>query len=336
LPADWPSPTPEAEIRTRVRLRTRTLRRRRLLPALAVLAALPLAVVARPEPGGPVRVAAEGEAPPSTEPPVAEKPTDTIASSTTTTTTTAPGTPPAASVVVPGPDGDKPLVQVTPPPVRRFPQSPQYATKHPVLVDAQGDATVQTAPARRDPDPFVDAVHLDVKADAAAVTTELRMLDLTGEPLEAHPHGRPSSLHYRVFLWQSDAYFSFGLELADGKVTTEGTYWTPNTDTDGGWYTAPGTHTYRLVENVTGSVDFHAGIVRITATFEELNRAMAGAHEDMQAADARRDYEPIGLGSVVVPTGETASSYTNVYENYHETNDQVKSDKPDFAYRLGD
>lgn len=283
------------------------------MPAGALLLLVLFAVLARPEPSAHVRVATEGETPPTTEqPPASEDPTDTTTSSSTTTTTTArPGTPapafsdPTRSV----PPVTTPSNETTRQLVGGYPETPEYATGHPLLVDPEGDAKSYTPGTTSESDPTRDITVVDVTGNATAVTMELRILDLTwrGEP------GEHSDRVYRATLKRPDGYFTFYLDakLAQGTFAARGTFWKPTVAVgdDVGAYSAP-----HDVDGVVASMNTKTGIVRMAATYEAMNRALASAFTT---------YEPVRRGSTVVPQGDTELDY-------------VESPDRDFAYRLGD
>lgn len=309
--ADWPSPSPEPEVRARVRARTRTLRRRRSLPTMGVLVLLLFAVLARPEPGSPVRVAADGGAPSAEEPVPPDHGSTTTSTSTTTTTSrgSRPSTtplvvnPPPVPPDTPGTRPEDPVTVHAPSPW--FPESPAYAEGHPLLEDPEGDAR----PANAASDPTRDITALDVTANATTVTMELRILDLTWRGQA----GESSNRVYRVTVKRPDGYFTFYLDarLADGTFTARGVFWKPTVavgDDVGAYSTA------HDVDGVVGSMNTRTGVVRMTATYEAMNRALASAFTT---------YEPVRRGSTVVPRGDTELDY-------------VKSPDPNFAYRLGD
>jgi hypothetical protein len=327
LDTDWPSPSPELEVRARVRARTRTLRRQRSVPATALVLLALLAVVARPEPGSTVRVATESEEPASSEAPAPETEEPATTTSTTTPTRGTPRAPalvpePAASVVEEQAPRDQPG-QVTLLPT--FPSTPNYSTSHPLLVDDQGDAWVDTqATGPDESDPTLDITSLDVSANATTLTTELRLLDLTRSPLASFTYGRPVQLTYKVALYRDDDHhFEFLVERNpnDGSVAVSVEFVTRRTGTGnaGAWQSVD-------VEGAKGSLNVHTGVIRVTATLDALNRAMA--------ADSPSN-EPMTVGTTLVPIGSARVMYQQAV-HYQALRDEVRSSDPDFAYRLGD
>lgn len=324
MPADWPSPTPEDEVRARVRARTRTLRRRRSLPALALLAALPFALMSRPGADAPVRIATDGETTLTTEPPQGGAEQRTTPGAAVAPSDVQPVPPQSAASPVPedtpGTRPDDPVTVADP--FRGFPESPTFGTDHPILRDPEGDAWVQVEPSRAESDPTADITAVDIKANTKLLTIELRVLDLSRSPRQSIYYGRPRALEYGVALDRPEGrlYLAVRHQVDDGVTSTVGHYRTANAEAG-----QAGSYSSVEVQGVTGTLDVESGTARIVVTFDTVNRARAA-----------KGHPAIGVGTTVVPLGAGSVIYGNGAFDSHATVDNVSSSDRDFAYRLGD
>lgn len=279
-----------------------------------VLAAL---AASQPSSGAAVRMAAARRPAGTTSSTLAPAEAGSV-SETTTTSTTLPVT---VTVPPPGP--------VYAPVVGSVPVSPAptpvRASAHPLLTDPSGDANVPTGPNQMQSDPSMDVTQLDVTADAATVTTTLRIADLGATPLETVPDGRPHSVVYGTVLFLSqDHYFSCGVErdFDAGTLSPRCTFWYP--EVEAGYTGAFGGSD---VVGVRGSVDPATGVVTLVADFAAMNAAMA--------ADTSQSHAPVGLGTDVGLLGRTTAGAGTLPAREFER-DYIQSDDPGCVYRLGD
>ena len=306
----WPAPSPEAELLTWVHGRARriTLRRRlvKTTPAAAIVVAVAVALSSA---GGTASVSTVDTLRPADSAGAAEQAAGGETTTTTSTTST------TAPVRV------RPPERVTAPVVGTVPVTsvtPVYATSHPLLTDPEGDATGLRFSSS---DPASDILEMDVIADAESVTTTLRILDLSSSPRKQSNGATPPAHEFETMLHRNDGIFVLTIErdVQTGAITAGGrfAYDTAGTNSVG---------TQGVVYfPVIGSVDVAAGVVTMTADFDDINQALSG--------DRQRSHPPIGLGNEVRPTGHTSVPEFAAAE---EGQDAVTHSDDGYTYRLGD
>jgi hypothetical protein len=243
--------------------------------------------------------------------------------STTTSQTSIPGlddalTPgPPTAVTTPGVGTVLTTPGTTPTPI--------YGSRHPLIKDPEGDARLEPGNGRSDP--TLDVVHLDVTATTAMVTVELRMSDLTRQPLpSANGEQQREQLWGATLLRPEDGvYFWVSRSTHDDSTSVYAGYQRTLTQTDYG-----GTPSQTSINGVTTTVQLQSGVVKVLLPLDAINRAMA---------ENQSPHAPFGIGTEVTPRGTTMVTFNqqepSLVNATYEV-DEVFASEPGFRYRLGD